>query len=117
MFVLHQRLLIISVKLLRIADTRGLPHAARLQQQEDAEGAGDERGNDGGGAAVRDVGRDADVRGVGQSGSQTPEPGGQGADVSALARGRRPAADVAAGAQLRLVDGRGAEGRVGVGPA
>jgi len=115
-FVLYQRLFI-SVRLLRILDARGLPRAARLQQQEDAEGAGDQRGGDGGGAAVRDVRSDADVRGVGQPGSQTPEPGGQSADVPALARGRRPAAGVAAGAQLRLVDGRGAQGRVRGGPS
>lgn len=84
---------------------------------EDAEGAGVQRRGHGGRPAVRHVGRGAHVRGVRQPGGPAPGPGGPGAHVPAPAGGQRPAAGVAAGAQLRLVDGRGAAGRVGGGPA
>lgn len=80
--------------------------------QQDVESAGDECGYHGGRSPVRDVGRGADVRGVRQPNGQTSGPDGQGADVLASSRGQRPAAGMAAGAQLRLVHGRGAARRV-----
>lgn len=88
-----------------------LSRGPRVAQQ-DAEGVGHQRGGHGRRPPVRDVGRGAHVRGVRQPDGQTPGPGGQSADVLAPARGQRPAAGVAARAQLRLVDGRGAARRV-----
>lgn len=66
---------------------------------------------------MRDVGHGADVRNVRQPRGQAPGPDGQGSDVPAPARGERATPGVAACAQLRLVDGRGAAGRVGGRPA
>jgi len=66
---------------------------------------------------VRHVGRSAVVRGVRQPSGQAPGPNCQGSDVLAPACGQCPTAGVAASAQLRLVDGRGATDRVGGRPA
>jgi len=66
---------------------------------------------------VHHVGRCAVVRGVRQPSGQAPGSDCQGSDVLALARGQCPAAGVAASAQLRLVDGRGASDRVGGRPS
>lgn len=82
-------------------------------QLENGQSAGDQRRGHGGRPPVHDVRHGSNVRNVRQPRGQAPGPGCQGPDVPALARGERAAVGVAAGAQLRLVDGRGAAGRVG----
>lgn len=80
--------------------------------QQDVENSGDQRRGHGSRPSVRDVGLDADVRHVRQSYGQTPGSDSQGVNVPTLARGQRQTACMAASAQLRLVNGRGATNRV-----
>lgn len=82
-------------------------------QQDNVESAGYQHRGNGGWPVVRHVGRGAIVRGVRQPSGQAPGSDCQGAYVLASACGQCPAAGVAASAQLRLVDGRGAADRVG----